>query len=106
MRRSNDISRVWRFPISRRFRCVRSKRPRLLAVKPGRTRAEYCWTMTPFACQAVFDRDPSSARATYVDADVFFFDDPRVLLRRTRRVGQARAHHRARVCARIRPFAR
>ena len=31
----------------------------LLAVKPGRTRAEYCWTMTPFACQAVFEQDPS-----------------------------------------------
>jgi hypothetical protein len=55
--------------------------PALLAVKPGRTRAEYCWTITPFACQAVFDRDPSARRATYVDADVFFFDDPRILLR-------------------------
>jgi hypothetical protein len=54
--------------------------PALLAVKPGRTRAEYCWTMTPFTCQAVFDRDPSARRATYVDADVFFFRDPRLLL--------------------------
>jgi hypothetical protein len=55
--------------------------PALLAVKPGRTRAEYCWTLTPFVCQAVFEREPSARRATYVDADVFFFDDPRVLLR-------------------------
>ncbi len=55
--------------------------PRLLAVKPGRTRAEYCWTITPFACQAVFEQDPSARRATYLDADVFFFDDPRVLLK-------------------------
>jgi hypothetical protein len=55
--------------------------PALLAVKPGRTRAEYCWTMTPFACEAVFNRDPSARRATYVDADVFFLDDPRGLLR-------------------------
>jgi hypothetical protein len=54
--------------------------PDLLAVKPGRTRAEYCWTLTPFTAQAVFDRDPSARRATYVDADVFFFDDPRILL--------------------------
>lgn len=54
--------------------------PALLAVKPGRTRAEYCWTITPFAGQAVFDRDPSARRATYVDADVFFFRDPRLLL--------------------------
>lgn len=54
--------------------------PALLAVKPGRTRAEYCWTMTPFTCQAVFDRDPAAKRATYVDADLFFFRDPRILL--------------------------
>ena len=27
-----------------------------------------------------FDRDPSAARATYIDADVFFLDDPRILL--------------------------
>lgn len=54
--------------------------PALLAVKPGRTRAEYCWTVTPFACEAVFDRDPSAMRATYVDADMFFLDDPRILL--------------------------
>lgn len=54
--------------------------PELLAVKPGRSRGEYCWTITPFTCQAVFDRDPSAHRATYVDADLFFLDDPRVLL--------------------------
>jgi hypothetical protein len=55
--------------------------PELLEVKPVRTRGEYCWTVTPFTCQAVFDRDPAALRATYVDADLFFLDDPRVLLR-------------------------
>jgi hypothetical protein len=54
--------------------------PELLAVKPGRNRAEYCWTLTPFTAQAVFDRDPAALRATYVDADLFFLADPRVLL--------------------------
>src|SRR5512134_2537900 len=29
----------------------------LLEIKPGRTRCEYCWTVTPFTFQAVFDRD-------------------------------------------------
>jgi hypothetical protein len=52
----------------------------LLTVKTGRSRGEYCWTITPFSCQAVFDRDPSATRATYLDADVFFLDDPRILL--------------------------
>ncbi len=52
----------------------------LLDVKSGRTPAEYCWTLTPFTPQAVFDRDPGVERVTYLDADVFFFDDPRILL--------------------------
>lgn len=52
----------------------------LLAVKPTRDRAEYCWTLTPFSPQAVFDRDDSVRRVTYVDADVFFFNDPQILL--------------------------
>lgn len=52
----------------------------LRQVKSGRSRGEYCWTLTPFTPQFVFDRDPSVARVTYVDADVFFFDAPRILL--------------------------
>jgi len=53
---------------------------RLLEVKPSRSRGEYCWTLTPFAPQFVFDRDPNIVRVTYLDADLFFFDDPRELL--------------------------
>lgn len=52
----------------------------LLAVKPGRSRGEYCWTLTPFTPQFVFDRDSSVNRVTYVDADVFFMDNPGLLL--------------------------
>jgi hypothetical protein len=52
----------------------------LREVKPGRTRGEYCWTMTPFSFQAVFDRNAGVERVTYLDADLFFFDDPRILL--------------------------
>ena len=53
---------------------------RLLAVKPTRSRGEYCWTLTPFTPQFVFDRDPCVERVTYVDADLFFFDSPCLLL--------------------------
>ena len=53
---------------------------RLLAVKPTRSRGEYCWTLTPFTPQFVFDRDPSVERVTYLDADVFFFDAPHLLI--------------------------
>jgi Nucleotide-diphospho-sugar transferase len=55
--------------------------PALLAVKSERTLGEYCWTMTPFSITAVFDRDASAERVTYVDADVFFFGDPLALIR-------------------------
>lgn len=54
--------------------------PELIAIKPGRTRAEYCWTLTPFTPDLVFRRDPTATRVTYVDADVFFFSDPGRLL--------------------------
>ena len=52
----------------------------LLVVKPGRNRAEYCWTLTPFTFQMVFDRDQDIQRVTYLDADLYFFDSPRILL--------------------------
>jgi hypothetical protein len=50
---------------------------RLLAVKPTRSRGEYCWTLTPFTPQFVFDRDASVNRVTYLDADLFFFAPPK-----------------------------
>lgn len=53
----------------------------LLAVKPGRDRAEYCWTLTPFTFQMVFDRGREIERVTYLDADLYFFGNPRILLK-------------------------
>jgi hypothetical protein len=53
---------------------------RLLAVKPLRSRGEYCWTLTPFVSQFVFERDAQVERVTYLDADLFFFDHPKLLL--------------------------
>lgn len=46
----------------------------MLQVKGGRTRAEYCWTLTPFTPKIVFDRGSSIDRVTYLDADLYFFD--------------------------------
>ncbi|WP_025872185.1 glycosyl transferase [Methylobacillus glycogenes] len=51
----------------------------LLAVKPGRTKGEYCWTITPFTAEWVFAQHPEVARVTYLDADLFFFNDPAIL---------------------------
>lgn len=52
----------------------------LLAVKSGRSIAEYCWTLTPFSVDFVFDRDPSIERVTYVDSDVWFVKSPQEIL--------------------------
>src|SRR4051812_34843747 len=54
--------------------------PELLAVKPTRGRGEYCWTSTPFTFTAVFARDPTAERVTYLDADLFFLRPPAILL--------------------------
>jgi len=52
----------------------------LLGIKSQRTTGEYCWTLTPFAPEFVMTRDPLVERVTYIDADLYFFDDPRILL--------------------------
>jgi hypothetical protein len=48
--------------------------PELLAVKPNRTIGEYCWTITPFAPEFIFDQNKSIERVTYIDADLYFLD--------------------------------
>lgn len=50
--------------------------PELLAVKPTRSRAEYCWTLTPFAPRWVMEADASIQRVTYLDSDMFFRSSP------------------------------
>ena len=52
----------------------------LREAKKDRTGGEYCWTMTPFSPEAVMKIDPSIKRVTYLDADLFFFDSPLILL--------------------------
>jgi hypothetical protein len=54
--------------------------PDLLRVKATRGKGEYCWTCTPFTFSAVFSRDPSVRRVTYLDADLFFYRNPSILL--------------------------
>lgn len=53
--------------------------PKLLDIKPTRTRGEYCWTCTPSTILYVithFDVDS----CTYLDSDLYFFSSPQVLL--------------------------
>jgi len=55
--------------------------PDLLGVKAGRTRVEYCWTLTPLAPRLVFEAENSASRVTYVDADLWFRKNPAPLFR-------------------------
>lgn len=48
----------------------------LREARSKRTRAEYCWTLTPHSIQVVFAQDPSIRRVTYVDADFSFLKSP------------------------------
>ena len=63
-------------PNVRLLRLEEVETPELRNVKTSRTRAEYCWTMTPFASLAVLARDPQVDRVTYVDADFWFMKSP------------------------------
>lgn len=49
--------------------------PELRAVRPSRSTAEYCWTITPFTPDAVFSRSDAQ-RVTYIDADMWLLGDP------------------------------
>ena len=48
----------------------------LSSLKSERSRAEYCWTLTPWSVFWVFESDPGVARVTYIDADLYFVASP------------------------------
>lgn len=51
---------------------------KLLAVKPTRTRAEYCWTCTSSTILYVIEKY-NVPSCTYVDADLYFYKTPKLL---------------------------
>ncbi len=51
----------------------------LLKVKGERTKAEYCWTSTPSIIKYSIEKF-NLDNCTYVDADLYFFADPSVLI--------------------------
>ena len=52
----------------------------LISVKDKRTKAEYCWTCTPSIINFVLE-NYKVLSCTYVDADLFFYNSPLVLLK-------------------------
>lgn len=54
---------------------------KVLALRKERTLAEFCWTLTPIALEMGLKYSPNGV-VTYLDADLFFFKNPFVLLER------------------------
>lgn len=50
----------------------------LLKLKEERSKAEYCWTCTPVVIEYVL-KHFNEPNCTYIDADLYFFSDPKVL---------------------------
>jgi hypothetical protein len=51
----------------------------LLSVKPTRTKEEYCWTSTPSTLKYCIEKFKLNF-CTYVDADIYFYNDPSCLI--------------------------
>lgn len=50
-------------------------------LKRTRKTNEYCWTLTPFAPKFVFNNDSSIDRVTYIDADLWFRKNPKLIFK-------------------------
>ena len=51
----------------------------LLHLKEQRTKAEYCWTCTPYSIEFVL-QNFACDNCTYIDTDMYFWSDPSVLV--------------------------
>lgn len=51
----------------------------MLKLKEERSKAEYCWTCTPVVIEYVLDHFNVDS-CTYIDADLYFFSDPKLLI--------------------------
>ncbi len=58
---------------------IEQKYPELTNIKPNRSKVEYCWTLTPFIILYSISHFQVK-RVTYIDADLFFFSDPQILI--------------------------
>jgi hypothetical protein len=52
--------------------------PELTELKKTRSRAEYCWTLTPYSIQYAIKKNNLNS-CTYLDSDIYFFNDPKIL---------------------------
>lgn len=60
----------------------------VLSLKQDRTLGEFCWTLTPIALEIGLQHS-TNGRVTYLDADLFFFKSPQILLEEIRKSGKS-----------------
>lgn len=72
----HDALTKFELPNVRLMQLSKLETPELLAIKPTRSKGEYCWTLTPFAPRFVFEADSEVSRVTYLDADLWFRKNP------------------------------
>jgi hypothetical protein len=53
--------------------------PELIGLKKIRSRVEYCWTLTPYSIQYAIKKYNLDS-CTYLDSDIYFFNNPKILL--------------------------
>jgi len=58
---------------------IESFYPELVEIKKERSREEYCWTLTPYSIQYAI-KNYNLESCTYIDADLFFYSNPKVLI--------------------------
>lgn len=75
------------------IRLTEFENEQLLSVKPTRSVAEYCWTATPSAILYVLEHFGVD-HCTYIDADLYFYSDPTVLLEELGRSSVMLTEHR------------
>ncbi|MGN6580917.1 MAG: hypothetical protein ACTHJ1_13155 [Bordetella sp.] len=77
--KAHDVLEKLSLPNVRLLRVGELETEELKRVKPGRSKGEYCWTLTPFTPRFVFEADASASRVTYIDADIWFRKSPAAL---------------------------
>jgi len=68
--------------------------PDLAAVKSSRNSIEYFWTCKSSLPLYVLEHDETAGRATYLDSDLFFFNDPQPMFDEVERGSIAIVYHR------------
>ena len=53
--------------------------PKLLEAKQNRNRVEYFFTCSPAVCNYIIKRNPKIESITYLDSDIYFFSNPKII---------------------------